>query len=252
MTLPRALTTSRAAVTVRTGCRFPYDGAVCPKVYTPRSVTLFGQRELDEVAPRTLPELLDLVYHSFRDLLPYDRIGIATIDEAGRTVRAQCARTAAKTVKLEAGYQLEANTTIVPPGAGPMLGEPYALPQLGVTASVDYDRGADLTIILEASHVQVFDVPDGRSVYQMSGDHLDLVGTRVQWTPTRGSPFSMRLLGFVDVDGPSYAIKPALGLSGHDNLSLEIAATFFGGPEGSYGGVADRNDEILFTVQYGL
>ncbi len=155
-------------------------------------------------------------------------------------------------IKLEVGYEPQTNVLVVPQtGAGPLLSTPTPLPQLGVTASLDYDRGSTLTVILEASHVQVFDVPMGQSVYQMSGDQLNLLGTRFAWTPKNG-PFSLRLIGFLDIDSPSYAVKPALGLSGHDNLSLEIAATFFGGPQGSYGGVADRNDEILFTVQYGL
>ncbi len=52
----------------------------------------------------TLSEALDLLYQSFRDILPYDRIGMAIIDDDGVTVRAQCARTAAETIKLDAGY----------------------------------------------------------------------------------------------------------------------------------------------------
>ena len=59
-------------------------------------------------------------------------------------------------------------------------------------------------------------------------------------------------LGFVDVDSPSYAVRPAIELSGHDHWAVEIAATIYGGPEGSYGGIYDDADEVTLTVQYGL
>jgi hypothetical protein len=154
-------------------------------------------------------------------------------------------------VKLEAGYSPLANTVVVPQGLGPLLSESVALPRFAVAASVDYDRGSELNIILEANHTRVLDVPSNRSVFQFDGDQLTVVGTRMSWTPRRG-PVTLRLLGFVDVTSPSYAIKPALRLSGHDNLSLELAAAIYGGPAGSFGGLADRNDEVLLTVQYGL
>lgn len=154
-------------------------------------------------------------------------------------------------IKLDVGYSPEANTVVVPPGQGPLLSEPLELPQLGATISLDYDRGSTLNFVLELSHLRVIDVPVGREVYQMDGDQLYLVGSRFSWSP-RNSPVSFRFLGFLDVTSPSYAVMPAIALSGHDNLSVEIAGTIFGGPEGSYGGVSDHNDEVLLTVQYGL
>ncbi len=154
-------------------------------------------------------------------------------------------------IKLDVGYSPEANTVVVPPGQGPLLSEPMMLPQLGATVSFDYDRGSTLSFILELSHLRVIDVPAGRQVFQMDGDQLYLVGSRFSWSP-RNSPVSFRFLGFLDVTSPSYAVAPAIALSGHDNLSVEIAANIFGGPAGSYGGVADHNDEVLLTVQYGL
>ena len=69
---------------------------------------------------------------------------------------------------------------------------------------------------------------------------------------TGGDAFTMSFLGFVDVDSPSYALKPAFKLSGHDHLSVEIAAAIFGGPEGTFGGLPDGADEVSITVQYGL
>jgi len=153
--------------------------------------------------------------------------------------------------KAEAAYAFEGNTMVVPPGGGPLLGTPMALPQVSVAASVDYDRGSDFTVILEAGRYQVLDVPSGLDVFQLQHDHLDLVAGRLEWTPFAG-PVTLRFLGFLDVGSPSYAIAPALRFSGHDNLSLEIAANLYGGPQGSFGGIADDNDEVLFTVQYGL
>ncbi len=154
-------------------------------------------------------------------------------------------------IKAEVGYALSGNTIIVAPGNGRLLAEPLSLPQLGGTVSIDYDRGSDLTIILEASHLRVFDVPSDRTVYQYNGDRLTLLGGRMQWTP-RSGPVSFNFLGFVDIDSPSYILKPGVRLSGHDNLSVEIAAAFYGGPAGSFGGDASRNDEVMLTVQYGL
>jgi len=52
-----------------------------------------------------LPEVLDQVYESFRPLLPYDRIGVATISEDGASVVARWARTEARTARIDAGYQ---------------------------------------------------------------------------------------------------------------------------------------------------
>lgn len=154
-------------------------------------------------------------------------------------------------LKAEVGYAPEANTVLVPPGQGPLLAENRALPQVQVTGSVDYDRGNQLTVILEASLLRVLDVPAERDVYQMDHDRLWLIGGRFTWTP-RAGPVELGFLGFVDPTSPSYALRPSVRLSGHDNLSVEIAATLFGGPSTSYGGIADRNDEVLLTFQYGL
>ncbi len=51
-----------------------------------------------------LSEVLDHVYESFRPLLPYDRIGVATIDEDGATVRARWARSESDTIRIGTGY----------------------------------------------------------------------------------------------------------------------------------------------------
>jgi hypothetical protein len=154
-------------------------------------------------------------------------------------------------VKLDVGYTVSGNTVLVPPGAGPLLGEPASLPQLGVTASFDYDRGSTLTVILEGSYQQVYEVPADRAVFQLDGNRLVVVGANLRWTP-RDGPLSVGLLGFVDALAPSYALRPAVQLSGHDNLSVEVAAKLLGGPVGSFGGTGDRNDEVTITVQYGL
>jgi hypothetical protein len=154
-------------------------------------------------------------------------------------------------IKLEGAYSPETVAVIVPPGAGPLLSQPRSLPQLGGTVSVDYDRGDRLTIVLEGSHVRVLDVPADRAVFQMDGDQLWLVGGRMEWSPW-SDLISLRFLGFVDVTSPSYALRPAIRLSGHDNLSAELALTLYGGDPGTFGGIADRNDAALLTVQYGL
>jgi len=97
----------------------------------------------------------------------------------------------------------------------------------------------------------VLDVPDDRDVFGMAHDHLTLVGANLSWNPQAG-PFTLSFLGFVDVESPSYALKPAFKLSGHDHLSVEVAAAIFGGPEGTFGGLPDGDDEVSITVQYGL
>jgi len=51
----------------------------------------------------TLDEVLDQVFESFRSLLPYDRIGLALLEEDGRTVRARWARSEVP-VRLGSGY----------------------------------------------------------------------------------------------------------------------------------------------------
>jgi len=154
-------------------------------------------------------------------------------------------------LKLEGGYQPFASTILVPSGAGPLVGTTRDLPQLAVTASIDYDRGDRFSAILEGSFLKVLNVPAGQTVFQMDGDQLFLVATRVEWRAAR-LPVSVRLTGFVDLSSPSYAVGPALAYQGSDRVSVELSAALFGGPAGTLGGLADHNDEVAMTVRYGL
>ena len=154
-------------------------------------------------------------------------------------------------VKLDVGYSPQASAILVMEGSGPLLGEVKRLPQIGATLSIDYDRGAEFSLVIEGSYLRVLNVPSDRNVYQMDGDELYMAAGLVDWTPRNGS-VTLRFLGFVDVTQRSYAVRPAIRMSGHDNLSMEIAAGIYGGPAGTFGGVADRNDEIMVTFQYGL
>lgn len=49
-------------------------------------------------------EILDEFYASFRGLIPYDRIGLALLENQGRVLRARWARSDAETVHLKRGY----------------------------------------------------------------------------------------------------------------------------------------------------
>jgi hypothetical protein len=51
-----------------------------------------------------LDDILDRVYVEFREFIPYDRIGLALIEEEGDIVRARWARTEAADVRLVKGY----------------------------------------------------------------------------------------------------------------------------------------------------
>ncbi len=51
-----------------------------------------------------LDEILDGVYNDFRDVIPYDRIGFALLEDGGRVLRARWARTSLPTVHLKRGY----------------------------------------------------------------------------------------------------------------------------------------------------
>ena len=93
--------------------------------------------------------------------------------------------------------------------------------------------------------------PSGATVYGFDGDALWLAAARAQWTSQEGR-VSLRLLGFVDVTSPSAVIKPAFRLSGHDRFAVELGVAIFEGPPGSLGGLADRNDQVLLTAEYGL
>ena len=154
-------------------------------------------------------------------------------------------------LKLEGAYQPEANTIVIPPGGGPLVGAAMALPQMTIAGGFDYARGTELNVLIEAAYTRIFDVPAGLEVFRFDQDRLYTIGSRVAWSTGRGT-FQLRFLGFVDVTSPSYAIKPALRLSGHDHLSIEIAVGVYGGPANSLGGTQDRNDEVLLTVEYGL
>jgi hypothetical protein len=158
-------------------------------------------------------------------------------------------------VKLEAAYSPKTSTILVAPGAGPVLGVVERLPQAAATVSLDYDRGTEMSVVLEATHLRVLDVPEGGQVFQMTkGDNLTIVGTQLTWNPGAG-PVTMELLGYVDVDAPSYAVRPGLELSGHDHWSVEIAATLYGHTRAAnpgFFGVFDDADEVTLTVQYGL
>ncbi len=51
-----------------------------------------------------LDEVLDYIYESFRALIPYDRIGVALLDDTGRIVRAHYARANYTPVLLKEGH----------------------------------------------------------------------------------------------------------------------------------------------------
>ena len=51
-----------------------------------------------------LDEILDSVYDDFRDLIPYDRLGLALLDPDGQTVRARWARIDGGHIHLRRGY----------------------------------------------------------------------------------------------------------------------------------------------------
>lgn len=51
-----------------------------------------------------LEDVLDLVYDSFFTLIPYDRIGLALLEDEGRVVRARWARSEASEIRLPLGY----------------------------------------------------------------------------------------------------------------------------------------------------
>jgi hypothetical protein len=156
-------------------------------------------------------------------------------------------------IMLDAGYTPKTSTILVGQSdGGPVLGTVDTLPQATATLSLDYDRGTDLSVVLEVSHLRVLNVPDGEQVFQMTArDHLTVIGGRLSWNP-RSGPITLSGLGFVDIDAPSYAVRPAIDLSGNDHWSVEIAATLYGGPHGSLGGIYDAADEVSLTVQYGL
>lgn len=67
------------------------------------------QCRLDRITQRInaglmLDEILDNIYHDFRELIPYNRIGFALIEDDGQTVRACWARSDQPAVQLGQGY----------------------------------------------------------------------------------------------------------------------------------------------------
>ncbi|MCS6889830.1 MAG: GAF domain-containing protein, partial [Chloroflexus sp.] len=51
-----------------------------------------------------LDEILDGVYNDFRDVIPYERIGFALLEDGGNVLRARWARTSLPAVHLKRGY----------------------------------------------------------------------------------------------------------------------------------------------------
>src|SRR5512140_836275 len=51
-----------------------------------------------------LDDILEIVYRDFRELIPYNRIGLSLIEEDGQTVRARWAKTDQPNMTITAGY----------------------------------------------------------------------------------------------------------------------------------------------------
>ncbi len=51
-----------------------------------------------------LDEILDGVYNDFREVIPYERIGFALLEDGGKVLRARWARTSLPAVRLKRGY----------------------------------------------------------------------------------------------------------------------------------------------------
>ena len=68
------------------------------------------QQKLDQItahinAGLLLEDILQKVYDNFHDLIPYERIGFALIENEGRTVRAHWASSTKPTIELQGGYE---------------------------------------------------------------------------------------------------------------------------------------------------
>ena len=66
-------------------------------------------RRMDQITARInagllLDEVLDNIYEDLCDLIPYDRIGFALIDDDGETVTARWARSSYKSIQLRRGF----------------------------------------------------------------------------------------------------------------------------------------------------
>lgn len=63
-----------------------------------------AQTHQDVTAPVILDELMNSVFDSFRPKLPYDRIGLALLDEGGPSMRTRWVRSDLPEIKLDVGY----------------------------------------------------------------------------------------------------------------------------------------------------
>ncbi len=59
----------------------------------------------------TLDEVLSLVFDSFRTIIPYERIGVAFLEDNGKSVEAHWARSDSKEIKLGRGYSVNIEET---------------------------------------------------------------------------------------------------------------------------------------------
>ncbi|MCX7019035.1 MAG: GAF domain-containing sensor histidine kinase [Candidatus Sumerlaeota bacterium] len=57
----------------------------------------------------TLDDVLNMVYDSFREIIPYDRMGCALLEDDGQTARARWERSNAAEIKLAKGYAANIN-----------------------------------------------------------------------------------------------------------------------------------------------
>ncbi len=154
-------------------------------------------------------------------------------------------------IKLDVGYTFGATAPLTREGGGLLAAESRQLDRASGTVSLDYQRGAFM-VVAEGNVTRVLGVPAGADVYQMHGASAYLAAARIDWRPA-ASAISMSLLSFVDVaTTPSYAVRPAIRFSGHDHISLEAAAILYEGPPDTLAGAADRNDEVVLTVELGL
>ncbi len=67
------------------------------------------QQKLETITARLnagflLEEVLDNAYHDFKDLIPYNRIGLALLENEGRVVRARWAKSDQPEIRLGVGY----------------------------------------------------------------------------------------------------------------------------------------------------
>lgn len=77
-----------------------------------------------------MEEFLDFVFESFHPLIPYDRIGLALLDEAGDMIRLHWVRSNAPVIELPHGYEVPLESTsleaVVRAGEPRILNDPRA------------------------------------------------------------------------------------------------------------------------------